>query len=74
MGIGTSLVLIAVGAVLNYAVTDTVSGVEVATIGVILMIVGAIGLLISLLWIFAWSDRSRADGVVVDDQPRWRRV
>jgi Domain of unknown function (DUF6458) len=48
MGIGTSILLIAVGAILRYAVTITVSGVELQTVGLILMIVGIIGLVVSL--------------------------
>ena len=47
MGLGTSLVLIAVGAVLAYAVDTAVAGIDIATIGVILMIVGAVGVLLS---------------------------
>jgi hypothetical protein len=57
MGIGTSIFLIAVGAILKFAVTDTVSGIELATVGVILMVAGIIGLLISLLWLIQ-ADRS----------------
>ncbi len=49
MGIGTSILLIAVGAILRFAVTDAVQGIELATVGLILMIVGIVGLLISLL-------------------------
>lgn len=49
MGIGTSILLIAVGAILKFAVTTSVSGIELATVGVILMVVGIIGLLISLM-------------------------
>ena len=48
MGIGTSIFLIAVGAILRFAVTASVEGVELATVGLILMIVGILGLLISL--------------------------
>ena len=48
MGIGTSIFLIAVGAILKFAVNADVSGLEISTIGLILMIVGIIGLLISL--------------------------
>jgi membrane-bound ClpP family serine protease len=48
MGIGTSLFLIAVGAILYFAVDANVSGLEISTIGIILMVVGVIGLLISL--------------------------
>lgn len=59
MGIGTSIFLIAVGAVLRFAVSASTSGVNIHTIGVILMIVGGIGLLISLLYLAIWSDRRR---------------
>jgi len=65
MGIGTSLVLIAVGAILKWAVTDTVSGVSLATIGVILMVVGVIGLLFTLFFANAWRERR---GAVVQDR------
>ena len=49
MRIGTSLVLIAVGAILKFAVTTSVNGVSLSTVGVILMVVGAIGLVLSLI-------------------------
>ena len=49
MGIGTSIFLIALGAILKFAVTATVSGIELATVGVILMVVGIAGLCITLL-------------------------
>jgi beta-lactamase regulating signal transducer with metallopeptidase domain len=49
MGIGTSIFLIAVGAILKFAVTASVSGIKLATVGVILMVVGIVGLLISLI-------------------------
>ena len=55
MGFGVSLVLIAIGAILTWAVNATVSGLEVQTIGVILLIVGAIGLLLSLLFWSSWG-------------------
>ena len=58
MGIGTSIFLIALGAILKYAVNAEVSGLEISTIGVILMIVGVIGLLISLLYATMWRDRA----------------
>ena len=59
MGIGTSIFLIAVGAILRFAVTATVSGVSIATVGTILLIVGIVGLLISLLYATIWADRTR---------------
>ena len=48
MGIGVSLILIAVGAILTWAVSADVSGVDLQTVGVILMVVGAVGALLSL--------------------------
>ena len=57
MGIGTSIFLIAVGAILKFAVTADVSGVSLATVGTILIIVGVVGLLISLFMLVAWNDR-----------------
>jgi hypothetical protein len=71
VGIGTSIFLIAVGAILKYAVTASVSGVELDVVGVILMVVGVVGLLLSLLWMTIWADRRRAtvrDGGVVRDR------
>jgi hypothetical protein len=52
MGIGMSIFLIAVGAILRYAINVTVEGVEIDTVGLILMIVGIIGLVISLAVVF----------------------
>jgi hypothetical protein len=69
MGIGTSIFLIAVGAVLKYAVTAHVSGIDLNVVGVILMIAGVVGLLLSLLWMTIWADRSRGDRAVVADRP-----
>ena len=56
MGLGTSIFLIALGAILKFAVTTSVSGIELATVGVILMVVGIIGLCISLI-ILMQADR-----------------
>ena len=51
MSIGASIFLIAVGAILKFAVTvENPEGFDLNAIGVILMIVGAIGLFVSLLW------------------------
>ena len=75
MGIGVSLFLMAVGAILTWAVDAQVSGVDLDTVGVILLAVGAIGLLVSLV---VWGPR-RAHTVrrerIEDDQGRgYRRV
>jgi len=74
MGIGTSILLIAVGAILRYAVTVTVQGIELQTVGTILMVVGVIGLLISLLYMTLWADRRRDAGVVDRGAPAEREV
>jgi cytochrome c oxidase subunit IV len=63
MALGTSLFLIAVGAILRYAVSDSLQGIDIPTIGLILMIVGIVGLLISLFMMTLW-DRDRRRGVV----------
>jgi hypothetical protein len=55
MGIGVSLLLIAVGAILVWAVDVTVSGVELVTVGWILLAVGAIGALLSLIFWSSWG-------------------
>ncbi|MCW2524794.1 MAG: hypothetical protein JWO63_3129 [Frankiales bacterium] len=58
MTLGASFLLIAVGAILKFAVTDRVNGVDVGTVGVILMIVGAAGLLLGLILM---TSRRRTD-------------
>jgi beta-lactamase regulating signal transducer with metallopeptidase domain len=68
MGIGTSIFLIAIGAILKFAVTTSISGIELATVGVILMVVGVVGLLISLFYLTRATERR--DATVV----RERRV
>jgi hypothetical protein len=55
LGIGTSLLLIAVGAILRFAVTVTSTGFNIHTIGVILMIVGVVGLVLSLFFWSTWG-------------------
>jgi uncharacterized protein DUF6458 len=68
MYIGTSIFLIALGAVLKYAVTATVAGIDIQTAGLILMIVGAIGLVLSLFLMTAWSDRRRRGDAAVEER------
>jgi hypothetical protein len=71
MTIGTSLFLIAVGAILRYAVETTVAGVDIQTAGLILMIIGVIGLAIGL-FILA-SERRRDDRIPpYEDRPGYR--
>ena len=54
MGLGVSLILIAVGAILTWAVDAQVNGLNVTAIGVILMIVGIIGFALSLAFWSSW--------------------
>ena len=71
MAIGTSLFLIAVGAILRYAIDATVAGIDIQTAGLILMIIGVIGLAIGLFMIT--SERRRTDaGTAYDDRPTYR--
>lgn len=62
MRIGTSLFLIALGAILRFAVRVTASGVSIHTIGLILIIVGIVGLALSLMWL-AVANRRRDEYV-----------
>ena len=61
MTIGISIFLIAVGAILRYAVTVSIEGIELDTVGLILMIAGIIGLVIALALMFVWNDRRGPD-------------
>jgi hypothetical protein len=73
MGISVSLVFIAAGAILKWAVTATASGVNLGTVGVVLMVVGAVGLLLSLLFWSSWGGfggrNATTTTVVRDDAP-----
>jgi hypothetical protein len=71
MGIGASILLLAIGAILAFAVAidpTPVAGltIEWATVGWILMVVGAVGLAWSLLALSAWRDRARVERVEHD--------
>lgn len=62
MGISLSILLVAVGAVLTWAVNAEVSGVDITAVGVILMIVGIVGLLLSLVFWSSWGGFARDGG------------
>jgi len=74
MGLGTSIFLIAVGAILDFAVTVSAPGFNIHTVGVILMVVGVIGLVMSMIFWGSWGGFQRravySDGAV---PPRRRR-
>jgi len=57
MTIGTSIVLIAIGAILKWAVTAHASWIDIQTAGTVLFIVGLVGLLLAVLYTFWWSNR-----------------
>ena len=59
MGIGTSIVLIAIGAILKFAVSASAHGFNIQTAGVILMVLGIVGLIISVLWMTIWANGAR---------------
>jgi hypothetical protein len=76
MGVGVSLILIAVGAILAWAVDVSTSGFNVNTVGYILLVVGIIGLVLSMIFWSTWAGpgyfvRDRAGGrrrtVIEDD-------
>ena len=74
MTVGLSLMLIAVGAILRYAITVHISGVDIPTVGLILMVVGVLGLVLSVMYMFAGSDRRREippERPVVRDRERY---
>ena len=60
MTIGVAIVLIAVGAVMKWAVTAHVNGFDIQTAGMVLFIVGLVGLGLAILYAFVWS-RDRSD-------------
>jgi hypothetical protein len=66
MSIGASIFLIAVGAIVRYAFTFEIEGVDREALGLILMIAGAIGLAVSILYMLMSSDRRRHDQAYYD--------
>jgi hypothetical protein len=68
MSVGVSLFLIAVGAILRYAVTWNPQDVNLDAVGLILMIVGIIGLVFSMLWMFVYADRRGRERPVPRDR------
>jgi len=68
MTIAGAVFLIAVGAILKFATNFHVQGVSVDTVGVILMIAGAVGLLLSFFQEAIWSDRTRRREVAATEQ------
>jgi hypothetical protein len=74
VGIGISLILIAVGAVLAFAVHMTTSGFNVNTVGYILLVVGAIGSLLSLMFWSSWGGVGGRGTIVAERGSARRRT
>ena len=68
MGIGVSLFFLAVGAILTWAVDASISGLDINVVGIILMVIGALGLLLTLLFWGGVSGRRRSEGTVVRER------
>ena len=71
MYIGTSIFLIALGAILKYAVTATVAGFSIQTAGVILIVAGIVGLIVSFLMLALRRDRVHEEVVPVATERRF---
>jgi hypothetical protein len=63
MTIGAAIVLIAIGAVMHWAVTAHVSGFDIQTAGLVVFLVGLVGLGLAILYTFLWSRDERYDTV-----------
>jgi hypothetical protein len=74
MGIGVSLFLLAVGAILTFAVHVKGSGFDINTIGIILMIVGGLGIVLSMIFWGSWGGFHREETVVDGGRTRRRVV
>jgi hypothetical protein len=73
MGVGTSILLVAVGAILKFAVNWQAKEVDLQAVGVILMLIGALGLVLSLIFWNSWGGFGRRE-VIVDGGTRRRVV
>jgi uncharacterized protein (DUF58 family) len=73
MTIGSSIVLLAVGAILKWAVTAHVSGIDLQTAGTVLFVLGIVALALSVLYTFVWSRSNGRRDVVAHDErdPRY---
>ena len=65
MAIGSSIFLIAIGAILKFAVDWQTDGIDLGVVGIILMIVGFVGVLASLVWADSFGRRGPRDADVV---------
>ena len=75
--IGTSIVLIAIGAILKYAVEFSVSGININVVGTILLLIGILGLVLALVYTLILTNRRREPEVMREreyyEEPTRRR-
>jgi hypothetical protein len=73
MGLGVSIFLVAVGAILTWAVSAEVSGLDIQVVGVILMVVGVLGFLLSMFFWSSWGGPGYGTGrrrrTYVEEEP-----
>ena len=75
MGTAISLLMIAAGAILTWAVTTTATGINLHTVGIILMVIGGVGLVLSIVFWSSWGGfgavrtRSNGETTVVERRP-----
>ena len=73
MGLGVGILLSAIGAILAFAVSKTVSGVDIHTVGWILLIVGILGIVLSMIFWSSWAGpgywTSHRRSTTIDDGP-----
>ena len=77
MGVGVSILLIAVGAVLAFAVSAEANGIDIQTVGWIVLVVGIVGLVLSMIFWSSWAGPGYFTGgrrTVVEDAPAPRRT
>ncbi len=72
MTIGAAFVLIAVGAILKWAITAHINGFDIQTAGTVLFVLGIVALPLALLWTFWWPERDRRDDTRVMGPPTYR--
>jgi len=74
MGLGVSILLVAAGAILAWAVNANVSGVDIQTVGWILLVVGIVGAVLSMIFWSSWAgpgywNRRRGPGYADEGPP-----
>ena len=74
MSLGVSIFLLVVGAVLTFAVDVSASGFSINTVGIILMVAGALGIVLSLLFWSSFSPYRRRGDAVVEERTVHRDV